>query len=90
LARGFQSVHARHRDIQDHNVRLKLFSVNHRVATVRGIADNGKVGFGAKECADSVASDGIVVNDKDVRALTHGDVNTRYHSRHPRGIRDNW
>ena len=71
FAGGFQAVHAGHGNIQDHNVRLKLLRVSDRVDTVGGIADNGKVRFGAKECADSLASDRMVVHDDDVCALTH-------------------
>jgi len=74
LPRGFQSVHARHGDIQDHNVGLKLPSMSDRVGTICRIADNGKVRLGAKERADGLASDCIVVNDEDVCALTHAGV----------------
>ena len=66
FARGFQAVHAGHGNIQDYNVGLKLFCVSHRVGAVGGIADNGKVRFGAKECADGLASERVVINDEDV------------------------
>ena len=77
LARGFQSIHSGHRNIQDDNVRLKLPGMNHRVGTICDIADNRKVRFGAKECADCFSCDRMVVNDDDVCALTHRPP--RYH-----------
>lgn len=71
LARGFQSIHSGHRNIQDDNVRLKLPGMNHRVGTICRIANNCKVRFGPKQCADSCSCDRMVVNDDDVYALTH-------------------
>ena len=77
LAGGFESIHSGHRNIQDDNVGLKLPGMNDRVGTIGDIADNRKVRFGAKECADCFSCDRMVVNDDDVCALTHRPP--RYH-----------
>jgi hypothetical protein len=88
LARGFQSIHSGHGNIQDDNVRLKLPGMNDRVGTICGIANNRKARFGAKECADCSACNLMVVNDDDVCALAHRPHATT--GRNHRDIPDTW
>jgi len=66
MACRFQAIHAGHIDIEDHDIRLKMFGLHNGVYAIRRIANNFKIGLRLQERAGRLPSDGMIVNDENL------------------------
>ena len=65
FAQRFQSRHARHGQVQKHDVGLQLAGHLHRFGSVAGFADDLQIGFRLQKAAQTVAKNRMIVGDHD-------------------------
>jgi hypothetical protein len=73
LARGVQTIHAWHREVENDEVRAQLRSVFEGIQPVKGFASNLKA-RSFQQGADSGANGGVIVNNED--AVWHAALGT--------------
>ena len=74
-----ESVHHRHPDVHEHDVRLELARERDRLGAVLALTHDLEVGRGAHQHAERSSHEGLVVHHDDAHRRTHG-VCTAYGS----------
>jgi len=65
LAQNFETRQARHREVEQKDVRRAFRDEPHCLPAVRGLADDTEIRFSLEESADSVADDRMIVREQD-------------------------
>src|SRR5260370_6420487 len=69
--KGLHAIHARHVEIERHDIRLQLFNFFQSECAVHGCADNFDGRFARENRGDQFPHKSGIINDKDSDAFTH-------------------
>ena len=76
FAQGFEPGHARHGQVQKHDVRFQLAGHLHGFRSVAGFADHFQIGFRLQKAAQAIAKNRMVVCNHNAYWLRSSIIHT--------------